>query len=304
MEEQLLPREELRPAYGQAAWLYVYRDFSGSDADRAAEDVALRLGMTSYPQHFLLDPSTLEEIADTTRAIPTFLAAFAGAKVEKARSPAAADRVARADALAERIRTSGDAAAARKGLEDPDPLVRCRAAEVLLAKDPAALSARAADLLAVRNDPFRYLLCQSLAKAPRPAAAKALEGLLREPEGSRNPNVLRMRAAEALGACGNAGSVEALAPHAAAGWRNGLTRTVVKALRAVAERDRAAVPGARDALAAAYPEPEPGDAAAARAVTALAKEIHEALGAITGREVPFPGEYDAAARERLAKAWR
>ena len=68
MEEQLLPLAELKPAYDRAVWLYVYRDFSGNDADRAAEDVCLRLGMTSYPQHFLLHPESLEDLADTGRA--------------------------------------------------------------------------------------------------------------------------------------------------------------------------------------------------------------------------------------------
>ena len=292
MEEQLLPREELKPAWSQAVWLYVYRDFSGSGSDLRAEDVALRLGMTSYPQHFLVDPESLEELADTTRAVDSFLAAFARTKVRKARDGAAADRIAKADALAERIRKSGDVAAARKGIEDPDTLVRCRSAEVLLAKDPGSLAPRAAELLAVPNDPLRYLVCQALVKAPDPRAAPALEETVRTPSGTRNPNVLRMRAVEALGACGDAGSVECLAPHAAAGWRNGLTRTAVKALATLGTRVKSARPAVRDALAAAYPEPEEEDQAA-RAVLALAKEIHDVLGELTGRKVPFPKTWDA-----------
>jgi hypothetical protein len=62
-------------------------------------------------------------------------------------------------------------------------------------------------------------------------------------------------------------------------------------------------PAARDALAAAFPAPE-ADPAAARAVVALAKAVHAALEKVTGRKVPFPETYDAAARDRLARAWK
>ncbi|MEO1998167.1 MAG: hypothetical protein ABGZ17_23230, partial [Planctomycetaceae bacterium] len=36
MEKQLLPDVALKPAYSRVVWLYVFRDFSKSAADRAA----------------------------------------------------------------------------------------------------------------------------------------------------------------------------------------------------------------------------------------------------------------------------
>jgi hypothetical protein len=302
MEEQLLPLASLRPAYPKAVWMYVYRDFSGSEADVAAENVALRLGMTSYPQHFLVRPDTLEDLGDTGRAAPGFLAAFDRARVNGRVDRAAGEALRKADALAEGLRTGKDPAAARKALANPDVLVRIRAAEVLLEKDPKGLVASAAQLLEEPNDPLRYAVCRGLAKAADPKVAPALEALARDAKSSRNPNVLRMHAVEALGACGNAASVAAVAPHAAAGWRNGLTRKAVDALVAIAERDKAARPAVRAALLEALPAPE-AEASAARAVLALAKAVHAALEKATGKKAPFPDAWDAAAREKLRKAF-
>jgi HEAT repeat protein len=304
MEEQLLPLAELRPAYRKAVWLYVYRDFSKSPADLAAERVALRLGMTAYPQHFLVDPATLERLADTGRAVGSFLAAVDRARVGPAGSLDPAKRIREADARAASLEKSGSVEEARRALADGDPLVRIRAMEVLAAKDPGAVVPRAAELLAAPNDPLRFLACEALRKAARPEAAKALLEVVREPKESLNPNVLRIRAVEALGACGDASCVEGIRPHAASGeFRNGLTRIAVDALAAIAGRDPKAKAPVRDALAASYPEPAP-DAGSRAACLALAKAVHGALEKVTGRRVPFPADYDAAARERLARAWR
>jgi hypothetical protein len=115
--------------------------------------------------------------------------------------------------------------------------------------------------------------------------------------------VLRIEAAGALGACGDAGSVTALAPFAASGeWRDGLTGVAVDAIAAIAKREKGARAGAKDALVAAYPEPA-ADATGARGTEALAKRVHAALEAVTGKKVDFPKEYDAKARERLRKSW-
>lgn len=304
MEEQLLPRAELKPAYDRAVWLYVYRDFSKNPADLAAERVCLRLGMTAYPQHILLHPGTLERLGDTGRAVPGFLAAVERARVAAEPESDAAKRVADADARATALEKSGAPAGAAQALADPDLLVRYRAVEILASRDPAALVPRAADLLALPHDPIRFLACEGLKKAAKPGAARALEALVREPKDSLNPNVLRIRAVDALGTCGDAASVEAIAPFAATGeFRNGLTGTAVDALAAVARRDEKARPAARAALAASYPPP-PADAASKQACLALARRVHGALEGLTGRKVPFPDPYDAAARERLAKAWK
>jgi len=303
MEEQLLPLADLKPAYERGVWLYVYRDFSGSDDDRAAERVCLRLGMTSYPQHFLVDPETLATLADTGRQVGSFLAAFERARIPGGRTVATAESLRAADDRAAALEKSRSVAEARRALDDPDVLVRFRALEILAEREPARLVPRAEELLAVPNDPFRFLVCSALGRAARPEAAGALESTVREPKDSRNPNVLRIRAVEALATSGRAASVECIAPHASSGdFRNGLTRTAVEALAAIAGRDRAARGPAREALVASYPAP-PADEASERPCLALAKSVHAALEEITGRKVPFPSNYDGKAVERLRKAW-
>ena len=93
MEEQLLPLPALKPAYEKAVWLHVYRDFSGNDADRAAERICLRFGFSSYPQHHLVHPVTLARLADTGRSVESFLGSFARAKVGKIGTTDAAGRI-------------------------------------------------------------------------------------------------------------------------------------------------------------------------------------------------------------------
>jgi HEAT repeat protein len=302
MEGQLLPRAELKPAYDKAVWLYLYRDFSGNDADEEAERSCLRLGFSSYPRHVLLDPATLEPLADTGRAVESFLAAVGRAKVH--RNARVLD-LAAADERAADLERSGSAKAAAKALDDEDVLVQYRAVEILATKAPKEIVRRAEALLAVGNDPLRYVVCDALAKTGDDGAAKALEAVVEKPEKSTNPNVLRIRAVAALGACGDKGSVGAIAPHAAGPWNNGLTRTAVDALVAIAKRVRPARAAVRAALAASYPEPPAAgdDDRARRAILALAKHVHDALEDVAGKKVPFPDTYDAAARAKLEKSW-
>jgi HEAT repeat protein len=178
--------------------------------------------------------------------------------------------------------------------------VRYRALEILAEKKPEVVVKRAVELLQVPNDPFRYLVCQVLAKKADPQAADALEALVREPKDSLNPNVLRIRAVQALAACGDADSVAAIAPHATSGvYFNGLTGVAIDALAAIAKR----LPAVRKKVAATlrtgYPmPPEDGDARKLRACTALAKRIHAALA----DPRPFPATYDATARAALMEA--
>jgi hypothetical protein len=96
VEGQLLPDPQLRPAYEKVVWLYVYRDFSGGPADLAAERVALRLGMTAYPQHLLVDPSSLGILADTGRSVASFLGAVDRTQVGRGEGAAARIREAEA----------------------------------------------------------------------------------------------------------------------------------------------------------------------------------------------------------------
>ena len=207
----MLPDPKLKPAYEKIVWLYVYRDFSKSPADLAAERVSLRLGMTSYPQHLLVDPSTLEILADTTRTVEGFLAAADRTHV-RGRGEGSADRIQKAEARAEALEKSGAVPAARKALSDDDIVVRYRAIQILSEKDPKAVAAEAEALLATPNDPFRFEVCRALKKAADPKAARVLETVLAEPKESLNPNVLRIEAAGALGACGDAASVKPSPP--------------------------------------------------------------------------------------------
>lgn len=303
VEKQLLPRPELEPAYDEIVWLYVFRDFSGSDEDRAAERICLRLGMTSYPQHKLIHPETLERLADTGRSLESFLAAVQRTKVEKARYTTAADIIADAEKRAIALEKDGSVRAAKKAIEDDDVVVRLRALEILKTESPTTIVARAAELLKVPNDPFRYAVCQALEKQPDPRASGPLAALVETPRDSLNPNVLRMRAVAALGRCGGADAVDVIAPFAASGaYRNGLTNVSVDALVAIAERERKARKRVRAVLVTAFPEPT-DDERLARACTGLAKRVHAALERVTGKKVKFPKTYDAAARAKLADAW-
>ncbi|MCK6460985.1 MAG: hypothetical protein L6Q95_13965, partial [Planctomycetes bacterium] len=110
----MLPSPDLKPAYEKVVWLYVYRDFGGSPEDLAAERVALRLGMTAYPQHLLVDPASMEILADTGRSVASFLDAVGRAKAS--RGEGAAARIREAEGRAAALEKAGSVAAARKAL--------------------------------------------------------------------------------------------------------------------------------------------------------------------------------------------
>jgi len=297
----LLPNPQLKAAYEQIVWVYVYRDFSKSKADRAAERISLRFGVTSWPQLFLADPATMKILAHTGRKVESFNGAVQRTKVKPARTLAAAERVAAAEKRAILLENKPSLGAAKKSIDDEDIVVRTRALEILAAKKPALLVARAQELLAVPNDPFRYAVCQVLAKAADPKAARALEALVRDPKPSLNPNVLRIRAVQALATCGDADSVAVIAPHASSGvYFNGLTGVSVDALATIAKRDKRARKAVDKVLRASYPPPptDPNDKRAMRACVALAKRVHTARGAKSS----FPKVYDEESRASLAES--
>src|SRR5690606_15506543 len=155
-----------------------------------------------------------------------------------------------------RLEGEVDVAEAERALEHADPVVRYRALDQLEERAPESILAAADRLLALPHDQTRFLVCELLARHRDGRARARLEELLRTPSGSRNPNVLRIRAATALAHCGDTDSVAALAPFAASGnWRNGLTGVAVDALAALAQRVPEAVPRAAEALRGAFPEP-------------------------------------------------
>ncbi|MEW6284179.1 MAG: HEAT repeat domain-containing protein [Candidatus Eremiobacterota bacterium] len=291
VEEQLLPSPELKPLYERITWLYVYRDFSGSESDRAAERIELRFGVTSYPQMMLVDPSNWEVLGHTGRTVDSFERAVARASVGPP-SAQAIPRYRQAERLA--VALERDPSRAEQSLTHQDPVVRMRALQALAGKNPRAIVERAEKLLAIPHDPFRFEVLRVLEKHGDGLQARALEKLLAHPEPSLNPNALRIQTARALGRCGDARSVEALAGYTRGSPQNTLTSTSVEALAAIAERHPATVRAVTRILAEAYPAPGNRD---------LARRVHQALETVTGRTVPFPEPYDEAARQRLMRSW-
>jgi hypothetical protein len=295
----LLPNPALRPVYDEVVWLYVYRDFKRNEADRAAERISLRFGVTSWPQHFLVDPNTLEQVADTGRSVQTFLAAVKrGRSVRQGpRDPLERQIAAeqRADALERHPRLE----AARKALSSPDIVERYAALEIVAAKDPKQIVAQAEALLAVPNDPFRYLVCGVLGRAAASDAAPALNALVANPNRSRNPNVLRIRAVQALGTCGDARSVPVVGKWASTGvYFNGLTGIAVDVLYKIKRRHRDTAKAIDRILRQGFPKPPAdGNEREMRACVGLAKRIFRALE-VKGH---FPKVYDEAARQRLMR---
>ena len=85
MERGLLSDEKLSRFYDDVVWMYLYQDFSENEQDRAAKRVALRFGISSWPQHFLVDPFSLETIGDTGRSLASFERAIQRARVGEPR---------------------------------------------------------------------------------------------------------------------------------------------------------------------------------------------------------------------------
>ncbi|MHC4550292.1 MAG: HEAT repeat domain-containing protein [Planctomycetota bacterium] len=295
----MLPNPALKSTYDKIIWVYVYRDFSQSEPDRRAERIELRFGVTSWPQIFLADPATMRILTHTGRTVDSFLEAVQRTRVRKTRSLAAHERLAGAEARLDELERRPSVKLARRYLDDEDIVVRFRALTVVAGKEPETIVRRAQELLAVPHDPFRYEVCRVLAEAADVKAARALEALVADPQESLNPNVLRIRAVQALAACGDAASAEVVAPFARSGaYFNGLTGISVDALAAIAKRHRKARSKIRRLLAGAYPEPpDPSDARALRACVALAKRVHKARQ----DPRPFPKVYDEKARARLMR---
>jgi len=293
----LLPNPALKEVYDDLVWLYVYTDFSRSENDRTAERIMMRFGVTSWPQHFLVDPESLETLADTGRSVQSFLGAANRTKVQKSRKSGLVEKTQLAEQRAIRLARTKSVKDARKAVDEADIVLRLIALRVLAAKDPRTVVRRAQSLLAVPNDPFRYEVCAVLKDAKATAAAPALEAIVKQPRDSRNPNVLRIRAVQALAECGNSGSVDVIAEHAVTGaYFNGLTGTCIDALVVIARRDKKARAAVADALRRAYPKPPAvSDARATRSCLALAKRVHKARGVKSS----FPKTYDEAAWRKL-----
>ncbi len=310
LEKAVLGKKDIAPIYDKAVWLYVYRDFSGSEADRAAERVALRLGFSSYPQHHLLHPVTLKRLGTPPRSIEGFINTFSKADVGEIGTVDAPGALAAAEVRAARLETKRSVKDALRAIDaDEDIVVRFRAVQILAEKKPAELVTRCKDLMEVPNDLLRYEVCKVVKEHGDAACAPVFEATARRASNSMNPNVLRIRAVEVLGAIGGSGSIEIIAPFAQGPWNNGLTRISVTALGQIGmrhKRDKALKRVVRDALVAAFPAPpkEADGDRAARAVISIAKHVHATLERLTERGRPFPDAYDEEAVARLRASWK
>jgi hypothetical protein len=186
-------------------------------------------------------------------------------------------------------------------LQSDDVVARYAAVDYLIKSNfVSEIAQRAKELLAVPNDGLRYHVLQAIASTGDDSAAEQVAELVRNPAPSRNFNVLRYHAINALAVCGDATAVEVIAPHTLETARNSTTRAAVLALMKLAERYPECKAAVVRQLAISFPEPEDG---VERLVRSHAELVHTSLAALTGREVPFPESYDAAARRDLESHW-
>ncbi len=306
MERGLLSDEALSSSYDDVVWMYLFQDFSGSEADRAAQRVAIRFGISSWPQHFLVDPKNLEVLGSTERTLESFRAAVAGAELGQNTVKPSPRELAEADRLAAQLELEPDVKLAREFLEHEDVVVRYRAIEILAEKSPQEIVSRADVLLAVEHDQTRYAVCAVLATIGDESAAPALEAIVRDPGYSRNPNVARIRAVQALARCGTGESLGAVAPHAASGvYFNGLTGVSIDTVLAIVQRHPESLDEARSILKGAFPvlpgsdKPERDLGACVR----LAERVNAALCELTGETIAFPDQYTDQSRMALIDRW-
>ena len=166
MERGLLSDQKLAEFHDEVVWMYLYQDFSDSPADRKAQRVAIRFGINSWPQHFLVDPYALEVIGNTGRSLASFSNAAERAKISKRSGDSLTDKALReADARAADLERNLTADTAKAALKDEDSVVRLRALQYLQDWQPEAITAAATELLTVANDHVRFLVCEVLRKS-------------------------------------------------------------------------------------------------------------------------------------------
>ena len=309
MERGLLSSPDLKPLYDKVIWLYLFQDFSHSATDRKAERVAVRFGISSWPQHFLIDPSNLNVLGSTGRQLDSFTKAVQKARISKQIQPSQ-DELKRADILAAKIGRSKGIQLAKKHLSDNDIVVRFRAIEKLAASKPQLVVAKAAELLAVNHDQTRFLVCKILATNGTSQVAPSLRQLLKDPGQSKNPNVVRCRAAQALARCGDADALKELEVHlVVANPLNSLTRYCLEALKAIVKRNPKSKSMAKSILQKSFPKLPTSkngtdNSRRQRPYIQLAKQVHGLLIEYSGRKPTFPKHYDAASRDKLIATWK
>ena len=308
MERGLLSDPKLAAFYDRVVWMYLFQDFSHSDSDRAAERVAIRFGITSWPQHFLVDPYSLEVLADVGRSLASFRVAVDRTSVKRRQGGITPAELVSRDAAARKLESPVSIAIARKQLAHRDVVVRFRAIERLRKADPEGIVQAARWLLVVPHDQIRFAVCQTIARlGADQATAKVLEALVERPAGSRNP--------KRLADPGRAGARQLWRPArgrsrrtACDGWPL-LQRADPRSgglpwLRSHSERRVRRSP-LRGTCARRLPMVKPNlKGRELRACTGLARHVHSALAKLMGKTLPFPGKYHSAARTALIDGWK
>lgn len=316
MERELLPNEALKPLYEKLVWVYVYNDFTKSEADLAAYRIRLRFGVSSWPTLILVDPHSMKVVGEPGRTVEPFLATVERVKLTKPdakTTKASVKSLAEAEKKAAGLQAKPTVEDARKALADEDIVVRTVAVEYLSEHSPEALIPDAPKLLAVANDQFRAALCSAIARLPEkatitPELRKAVEDHAREPKDSRNPNVQRIGAMDALGRIGNKGSLEVMRKFAQEGAvNNGLTGATIRAIGAIGARDKDAKPLAIEILVNSFPPATAADPKQqefhTRMARGVAETVHKQLKALTELSVEMPAEYNEGARKKLVEAY-
>jgi len=205
-----------------------------------------------------------------------------------------------------------EAIAARLLDDRENIVVRIRALNQVAQHRPELVAERAAELLLVPSDAFRYRVLEVVATHPDPSLAPLLARLFAgagTTVPSRNPNVLRGHLSKCLGSSGDAAAIDAVAPLIReANARNGTTRTTIAALGElsgrVADADRRRIvalllEGMPPALAT---DAEQVDV---RLVAARVKELLAALAVASQRSLPTaPGSWSEQARTQFLSALR
>lgn len=316
MERELLPNEALKPLYEKLVWVYVYNDFTKSEADLAAYRIRLRFGVSSWPTLIVVDPHSLKVVAEPGRTVDPFLAAIERVKVtapDAKTTKASIKSLADAEKKAAGLQAKPSVEDARKALADEDIVVRTVAVEYLSEHSPETLIPDAPKLFEVRNDQFRAALCSAIARLPEkatitPELRRAVEEHAREPKDSRNPNVQRIGAMDALGRIGNKASLEVMRKFAQEGaMNNGLTGATIRAIGAIGSRDKEARPVAIEILVNSFPPAKAADPNQqefhTRMARGVAETVHKQLTALTEIKADMPAEYNEGARTKLVEAF-
>ncbi len=198
-EREVLTQADLEPAYQTAVWLWVWRDLSGSESDKAAERVALRFGIEIYPEHVLVDPASLAEIARLAGDMKDVLKAFQDA-VSKIKKPADSVKALSAKmAKARELIAAGSVPQARAELEPlakgKDPYDFANEARSLLRGLPDAPAVKLEDRLEDPDPEIRLAALDEFAANPRgaPEAFGKLPPMMQDPD-----RLVRLRAVDAV----------------------------------------------------------------------------------------------------------